>query len=97
MRLRMHERDRPQLVNMVTAHLREAANGTAGTGRADGLIDRFLHNSREGSGLAVDQLLNAVFLATSGHFPGDDEEALRDLVDALWHRLDGVGVLMIEV
>ncbi|MGW5736278.1 MULTISPECIES: hypothetical protein [Streptomyces] len=97
LRLRMPERDRPQFVGMVMAHLRVAANGTAGTGRADGLIARFLHNSRERSGLAVGQLLNAVFLATSGRFPGDDEEVLGGLVDALWHRLDGAGVLMIEV
>lgn len=91
LRLRMPEPDRPQLVDMVMAHLREAAGGARGTDRADALIDRFLHNSRERGGLAVDQLLNAVFLATSGRFPGDDEEALEDLVDALWHRLDGAG------
>ncbi|MFE7271738.1 AAA family ATPase [Streptomyces sp. NPDC057623] len=93
LRLRMPDPDRPQLVDMVMAHLRAAAGvaGSAGSARTDGLIDRFLHNSRERGGLAVDQLLNAVFLATSGRFPGDDEEALEDLVDALWHRLDGAG------
>jgi len=91
LRLRMPEPDRPQLVDMVMAHLREAAGGATGTDRTAGLIDQFLHNSRERGGLAVDQLLNAVFLATSGRFPGDDEEALEDLVDALWHRLDGAG------
>ncbi|MGC9537787.1 AAA family ATPase [Streptomyces sp. UG1] len=93
LRLRMPDPDRPQLVDMVMAHLRETAGGveSAVSTRAAGLIDRFLHNSRDRGGLAVDQLLNAVFLATSGRFPGDDEEALEDLVDALWHRLDGAG------
>ncbi|MEV0639563.1 AAA family ATPase [Streptomyces sp. NPDC050619] len=91
LRLRMPDPDRPQLVDMVMAHLRESADGTPGSAQADGLIDRFLRNSRERGGLAVDQLLNAVFLATSGRFPGDDEESLEDLVDALWHRLDGAG------
>ncbi|MEV6838144.1 AAA family ATPase [Streptomyces sp. NPDC051133] len=91
LRLQMPDPDRPLLVDMVMAHLRETAAGAPGAAWADGLIDRFLRNSRERGGLAVDQLLNAVFLATSGRFPGDDEEALEHLVDALWHRLDGAG------
>ncbi|MFF8431725.1 AAA family ATPase [Streptomyces sp. NPDC016566] len=66
LRQRKPEPDRPQLTDMVMAHLREAANGATGTDRADGLTDRFVHNSRERGGLAVDPLLNAVFLATSG-------------------------------
>ena len=91
LRLHMPDPDHAQLIDMVTAHLGEAAREPAGPSRADELVDRFLRNSRERGGLAVDQLLNAVFLATSGRFPGDDEEALEDLVDALWHRLDGAG------
>ncbi|TGA85750.1 AAA family ATPase [Streptomyces sp. MZ04] len=91
LRLRMPDPDRPQLVDMVMAHLRDAVEGPPDSARADGLVDRFLRNSRERGGLAVDQLLNAVFLATSGRFRGDNEEALEDLVDALWHRLDGAG------
>ncbi|WP_018543768.1 AAA family ATPase [Streptomyces sp. LaPpAH-108] len=90
LRLRMPDPDRPQLVNMVMAHLRQAASGSSGSARAQGLIDQFLHHSRERGGLAMDQLLNAVFLATSGRFSGD-EESLEELVDALWHRLDGAG------
>ncbi|MEV2234536.1 AAA family ATPase [Streptomyces phaeochromogenes] len=89
LRLRMPDPDQPQLVDMVMAHLETAAHG-AGSTRAVSLIDQFLHNSQERGGLAIDQLLNAVFLATSGRFPGNDE-ALEDLVDALWHRLDGAG------
>ncbi|MFF4790918.1 AAA family ATPase [Streptomyces sp. NPDC001276] len=91
LRLRMPDPDRSQLVDMITAHLREAAQGSANSARADELVERFLRNSRERGGLAVDQLLNAVFLATSGRFPGEDEESLEHLVDALWHRLDGAG------
>ncbi|MFD9193355.1 AAA family ATPase [Streptomyces phaeochromogenes] len=90
LRLRMPDPDRPQLVNMVMAHLLEAPSETSGSTRAEGLIDQFLRNSRERGGLAIDQLLNAVFVSTSGRFSGD-EEALEDLVDALWHRLDGAG------
>jgi MoxR-like ATPase len=90
LRLRMPDPDRPQLVDMVMAHLREATSGVSGTTRANDLIDRFLRSSQDRGGLAVDQLLNAVFVATSGRFAGD-EESLTDLVDALWHRLDGAG------
>ncbi|MDQ0992344.1 MoxR family ATPase [Streptomyces sp. V3I7] len=90
LRLRMPDPDRPQLVDMVMAHLHDAADGPVDPTRVDGIIGRFLHNSRERGGLAIDQLLNAVFLATSGRLP-DDEAALEGLVDALWHRLDGAG------
>ncbi|WLW58475.1 AAA family ATPase [Streptomyces sp. YU58] len=90
LRLRMPDPDRPQLVDMVMAHLQMAASHEGGSAPADDLIDQFLRNSQERGGLAIDQLLNAVFLATSGRFPGG-EEALEDLVDALWHRLDGAG------
>ncbi|MEV7384748.1 MULTISPECIES: MoxR family ATPase [unclassified Streptomyces] len=90
LRLQMPDPDRPQLVNMVLAHLQQAGAEAPGVAGADGLIDRFLRNSRERGGLAIDQLLNAVYVATSGDFPGD-EDALEDLVDALWHRLDGAG------
>ncbi|MGW3203977.1 AAA family ATPase [Streptomyces sp. NPDC001135] len=66
LQLRLPEPHRPQLVHMVMTHLREAANGTTGTDRADGLIDRRVDNRRERGSLAVDQLLNAVFLGASG-------------------------------
>ncbi|MFJ3665834.1 AAA family ATPase [Streptomyces sp. NPDC090106] len=88
LRLRMPDPDRTQLVNMVMAHL--AGSGPSGSTEAEGLIDQFLRSSRERGGLAIDQLLNATFMATSGRFSGD-EEALEELVDSLWHRLDGAG------
>ncbi|KAA0935712.1 AAA family ATPase [Streptomyces apricus] len=90
LRLRMPDPDRSQLVAMVAAHLRQDASTPSEQARAEDLINQFLRNSRERGGLAIDQLLNSVFLATSGRFSGD-EEALEDLVDALWHRLDGAG------
>ncbi|MEI5102285.1 AAA family ATPase [Streptomyces sp. PmtG] len=103
LRLRMPDPDRAQLVEMVRAHLARppdgardatpaAAAATAAAAYAeDGdLIERFLRRSQERGGLAVDQLLNSVYLATSGRLPAD-EEALAELVDALWHRLDGAG------
>ncbi|MER5518780.1 MoxR family ATPase [Streptomyces sp. NPDC002763] len=90
LRLRMPDPDRPQLVNMVLAHLQQAGAASPKATGAEELIDRFLRSSRERGGLAIDQLLNAVYVATSGSFPGD-ADALEDLVDALWHRLDGVG------
>ncbi|MEV0442623.1 AAA family ATPase [Streptomyces spectabilis] len=88
LRLRMPDPDRAQLIDMVTAHLAEGAVTRAGDG--GDLIERFLRRSRERGGLAVDQLLNSVYLATSGRLP-TDAGALDELVDALWHRLDGAG------
>ncbi|MEV6761063.1 MoxR family ATPase [Streptomyces sp. NPDC051105] len=90
LRLQMPDPDRPQLVGMVAAHLQRAGSAASGIPAAEGLIDQFLRSSRERGGLAIDQLLNAAFVATSGRFSGD-ESALEDLVDALWHRLDGAG------
>lgn len=87
LRLRMPDPDETQLVGMVMAHLAENAAEAA---RDGDLIDRFLQRSQERGGLAVDQLLNSVFLATSGRLRIDGG-ALEELVDALWHRLDGAG------
>ncbi|WP_229925679.1 AAA family ATPase [Streptomyces longispororuber] len=88
LRLHMPDPDHTQLAEMVTAHLAEGAVTRAGDG--GDLIERFLQRSQERGGLAVDQLLNSVYLATSGRLPAD-EGALAELVDALWHRLDGAG------
>lgn len=88
LRLHMPDPDRTQLVDMVTAHLAEGAATRGGDG--GDLIERFLRRSRERGGLAIDQLLNSVYLTTSGRLPAD-AGALDELVDALWHRLDGAG------
>ncbi|MEU9874943.1 AAA family ATPase [Streptomyces phaeochromogenes] len=88
LRLEMPDPGRSQLVDMVMAHLGE---GAVPSSVNDDLISRFLERSRDRGGLAMDQLLNAAFLAASGRFPQADEGALQELVDALWHRLDGAG------
>lgn len=50
-----------------------------------GLIEDFLLRT-ENDSLARDQLLNAVFLTTSGAYAGD-EEAWQRLITAIWHSL----------
>ncbi|MGW4208899.1 AAA family ATPase [Lentzea sp. NPDC004789] len=73
-----------QLGAMVAAHF--DGKERADTGR---LITEFLERSSEVGGLAADQLLNAVHLATglatSGAYTPDDE--WRDLLTAIWHPL----------
>jgi MoxR-like ATPase len=73
-----------RLADIVAAHLGEEA-GEAG--RA--LIDEFLDRRRRGGDLATDQLLNAIFLATSGARPPDS--TLEQLVDAIMRPLDVTG------
>ncbi|MCO5988910.1 MoxR family ATPase [Actinoallomurus spadix] len=69
-----------QLVDMVTAHLAEAADA-----QTEELLGRFVALRRTRPEIAADQLLNAVFLATSGAYrAGDPGERLLDL---LWKRL----------
>ncbi|RAY12807.1 MoxR family ATPase [Actinomadura craniellae] len=72
-----------QLADIVKAHLGEAA----AVASAD-LIRAFLERSSQRD-LATDQLLNAIYLATSGTRP--PEAKLRDLVDAIMRPLDGAG------
>jgi len=69
-----------RLAEMVAAHFQGSTNSRIGD-----LIHRFVEQRQEKDGLAVDQLLNAVQLATSGAFDGDD--AFTELLDAIWHRL----------
>ncbi|MFF5262192.1 AAA family ATPase [Actinomadura viridis] len=72
-----------QLADIVAAHLGEEARTS---GRA--LIAEFLDRRARGD-LATDQLLNAIFLATSGSRP--PESTLRELVEALLRPLDVTG------
>lgn len=73
-----------QLSAMITAQFR--GRERADTGR---LIAEFLERSSEVDGLAADQLLNAVHLATrlaiSGSYVPDDE--WKELLKAIWHPL----------
>jgi hypothetical protein len=50
-----------------------------------GLIDDFLARMSSDA-LARDQLLNAVFLTTSGAY-ADDGEGWQSLITAVWHSL----------
>ncbi|MET8944432.1 AAA family ATPase [Streptomyces sp. NPDC004542] len=82
--LRMEDPGSDQLAAVVAAHF-----GTDVAQRVSNeLIQRFLDRRREGRMLSVDQLLNAVSLATSDRVYGHDE-SVHAVVDALWHRLDG--------
>lgn len=83
----LHHVEKPnteQLAAMVAAHF--GGRERADTGR---LIAQFLERAGEVGGLAADQLLNAVYLATrlatSGTYTPDEE--WRDLLAAIWHPL----------
>nr|WP_308013661.1 MoxR family ATPase [Streptomyces sp. REN17] len=82
--LAMPEPDETDLADMLAAHFgQETAEEWGGP-----LITRFLERSRGLGGLAIDQLLNSVHLATSHRAEGEDAD-LRSLVESVWHRLDG--------
>jgi MoxR-like ATPase len=82
LRVRLSTPDEAQLAAMVAAHFRDA--GAA----HEALVRQFVERSRMGSGLAADQLLNAVYLATSGSFQFDRETGQR-VLDAVWQELSG--------
>jgi MoxR-like ATPase len=81
--LEIPDPDRDRLAAMVAAHFPRGTRGEA-------LIREFLERDAR-IGLAADQLLNAVHLATSGAFQQNDEHAWRELLDAIWHRLSSSG------
>jgi MoxR-like ATPase len=70
-----------QLAAMVAAHL---VNSDDKHRRR--LIQEFVVRSAENEGLPADKLLDAVYLATSGAYQGNNASWSR-LVDALWRRL----------
>jgi MoxR-like ATPase len=83
LRLEMPEPDMEQLVSMVAAHFREVPQ------RGQDLIREFMARSENVGGLANDQLLNAVHLATSAAYQQDENwESLRDM---LWRSLNVEG------
>jgi MoxR-like ATPase len=80
LRLEMPQPGLEQLVGMVAAHFREVPQ------QGQDLIREFLASSEREGGLANDQLLNAMHLATSGAYQRDRNwELLRG---ALWQRLN---------
>jgi MoxR-like ATPase len=84
LRLELRDPDEALLASMVAAHFRDS-KGSMG-GQTAELIRTFLERSTRVGGLAADQLLNSVYLATSGAYVPDDESWTR-LVDAIWRRL----------
>jgi MoxR-like ATPase len=82
-RLVIEPPDPQQLSEIVEAHLgRRAAMASTE------VIDEFLERRRRGD-LATDQLLNAIYLATSG--ARAPEQTLRELIEAIMHPLDSAG------
>ncbi|WP_103884776.1 AAA family ATPase [Actinacidiphila yanglinensis] len=83
--LQMPEPDLDRLTDIVTAHLGAVAEEP----RLRELIRGFAERSTRERGLAADQLLNALYLASSGaHSEGAEWE---ELLHAVWRRLDGPG------
>ena len=84
LRLEMPPPDLDQLVGMVAAHFREVPQ------RGQDLVREFLAISEREGGLANDQLLNAMHLATSNAYQRDENwELLRN---TLWQRLNVSGM-----
>jgi MoxR-like ATPase len=75
--------NRQQLTEIVTAHL-----GPEAVAASEDVIERFLDDRRVGD-LANDQLLNAIYLASSGGRP--PEETRSRLLDALLRPLSQPG------
>jgi MoxR-like ATPase len=82
LRFELPDLDEEQLAAMVAAHFPDGADG-----QHRELILAFLERSRRVGGLAADQLLNAVHLATSGVFQADGATDWDGLLDAIWNRL----------
>lgn len=80
LRLEMPDPDVDTLAGMVAAHFQGKQ-----TEHTAALINSFVDKSAREGGLAADQLLNAVHLATSGAYQPDG--SWQRLVDALWRRL----------
>ncbi|GAA2729395.1 MoxR family ATPase [Actinocorallia aurantiaca] len=82
-RLSMEPPSEDQLVKIVKAHLGEDA---LRLGRP--IIQRFIERRNSGE-LATDQLLNAIYLATSGGRPAD--EGMDELINSILRPLDIAG------
>lgn len=80
LRLEMGAPSIEQLAGMVAAHFHgiEVPHGTE-------LIRSFVRRSDQDGGLATDQLLNAIYLSTSGAYSPDENWDI--LQDALWRQL----------
>ncbi|QKW38929.1 MoxR family ATPase [Actinomadura sp. NAK00032] len=82
-RLGIEPPDRDRLAEIIEAHL-----GTEVRDASDGLIEEFLARRADGA-LATDQLLNAVYLATSGSRP--PETKLKEILDTVLRPIERPG------
>jgi len=82
LRLRIAEPGEEKLARMIAAHF---PPGTDEASRE--LVEEFLRCREEVGGLAADQLLNAMHLATSGAFALSDRQAWASVLRAVWHPL----------
>src|SRR5918999_99133 len=80
LRFEMEEPDEDRLANMVAAHFANRAGEHVRT-----MVTDFLEHRHARGGLAADQLLNAVHLATSGVHTADG--SWQRLLDVVWQRL----------
>jgi MoxR-like ATPase len=80
LRLTVKEPDETRLADMVAAHFAERSDDPTRK-----LIRHFMEYRRAKSGLAADQLLNAVHLATSG--AQTEDKNWERLLDLVWQRL----------
>jgi MoxR-like ATPase len=80
LRLQLSPPNEQQLAAMVAAHFNAEA------GPYQQLIRQFVDRSQTSGGLATDQLLNAIYLTTSGSC-NFDQVAGQRLLDAVWHEL----------
>jgi MoxR-like ATPase len=83
-RLEMGDPDEERLAGMVAAHFADSADGHSAE-----LIRNFLEHRRVQGSIAADQLLNSIFLATSGCYTADD--SWDRLLDLIWQRLTIAG------
>ncbi|MFI5808279.1 AAA family ATPase [Streptomyces sp. NPDC051561] len=91
LRLEIPDPDAETLGEMVSGHFGDLL----GEGQ-ESLIQDFLRRSTKVGGLAADQLLNAVHLATSGLYPQDSQDRRdvnewQSVLAAIWHPLGGEG------
>jgi MoxR-like ATPase len=88
--LNIPDPDVNRLADMVAAHFSDTgklADEDTST-LTDDLVRKFVEDRRGKGGLAADQLLNAVHLATSGAFSAGQDEGWAELLNAIWHRLE---------
>ncbi|MEO3922297.1 MoxR family ATPase [Micromonosporaceae bacterium B7E4] len=81
LRLRLAEADENRLADVVAGHFPDRFDG------AGEVIRDYLRRRSGTDTLAMDQLLDAVHLRTSGAFAPADRAEWDRLIEALWHRL----------